>query len=674
MPKAIAKAKGAVQAAKKRKKHEAKALHSDAKEQTAPPPGGVVAAQKNNATLKPSPVESAKASAHTTPGTSDPASEGEEEEEDFEDYCPGGYHPVKLNETYKNGRYVTVRKLGWGHFSTVWLAFDQVKKRHVALKVVRSAAHYTETAVDEIKLCQGVADANPSHPGHAHVVGLLDQFEHEGPNGRHVCMVFEVLGENLLGLIRRYEHRGIPMAVVKQISRQILLALDYLHRECGIIHTDLKPENVLIAIEDVEEVAKAAAQQTALELREPPAGLRRPRYSRIITGSQPLPSPAGSVHLKSYIGTMNNSPETRESSQHKRTSKASEQGTPSHPPIGSLSHNANSITGTASPEDVSMAGMSPAPSRTPPIVTRQKTDDHITTHVSSISLDPLTAAHTSPALPKPSELRPPSDISAAGPKAGNGLLNPNGTVPDLNNLDLSRITVKIADLGNACWTHHHFTNDIQTRQYRAPEVILGAKWGASADMWSFACMTFELLTGDYLFDPKAGKSYDKDDDHVAQMMELLGHFPKSLAMSGKFSGELFNRKGHLRKIDKLNLWSLVDVLHDKYHLSWNDSEALSNFLTPMLNPQPGERATALQQLQDPWAYDPDDVATAAQANNDHASSQPHGQGSPATAAAGGSTATTERDTRLRQADLLSKLDPQSIKIAGWASETRERRR
>lgn len=50
------------------------------------------------------------------------------------------------------------------------------------------------------------------------------------------------------------------------------------------------------------------------------------------------------------------------------------------------------------------------------------------------------------------------------------------------------ISVKIADLGNACWVGHHFTNDIQTRQYRSPEVILGGKWGASTDVWSMACM------------------------------------------------------------------------------------------------------------------------------------------------------------------------------------------
>lgn len=58
---------------------------------------------------------------------------------------------------------------------------------------------------------------------------------------------------------------------------------------------------------------------------------------------------------------------------------------------------------------------------------------------------------------------------------------------------LEIISVKIADLGNACWVGHHFTNDIQTRQYRSPEVILGGKWGASTDVWSMSCMVRQRL-------------------------------------------------------------------------------------------------------------------------------------------------------------------------------------
>lgn len=56
---------------------------------------------------------------------------------------------------------------------------------------------------------------------------------------------------------------------------------------------------------------------------------------------------------------------------------------------------------------------------------------------------------------------------------------------------------------------------------------------------------FELLTGDYLFDPHPGTRYNKDDDHIAQVIELLGPFPRSIALSGKFSADIFTRKGEL---------------------------------------------------------------------------------------------------------------------------------
>ena len=73
----------------------------------------------------------------------------------------------------------------------------------------------------------------------------------------------------------------------------------------------------------------------------------------------------------------------------------------------------------------------------------------------------------------------------------------------------------LCDMGNGCWTYHHFTSQIQTRQYRSPETIIGYPYDSSADIWSFACMIFESLTGDFLFEPRKGYYYDKDDDHLA---------------------------------------------------------------------------------------------------------------------------------------------------------------
>lgn len=67
-------------------------------------------------------------------------------------------------------------------------------------------------------------------------------------------------------------------------------------------------------------------------------------------------------------------------------------------------------------------------------------------------------------------------------------------------------------------------------------------------------MFFELLTGDYLFDPSAGTRYTKDDDHIAQIIELMGSFSRNVALGGKYSQEIFNRKGELRHISKLKFW------------------------------------------------------------------------------------------------------------------------
>ncbi|KAK9775514.1 putative Protein kinase domain-containing protein [Seiridium cardinale] len=500
---------------------------------------------------------------HSPTSSSGPedAAENTADEEDSEDYCKGGYHPVQVGEKFKDGKYTVVRKLGWGHFSTVWLSKDNTTGKHVALKVVRSASHYTETAIDEIKLLKKIVDANPNHPGRKYVVSLLDSFDHKGPNGVHVCMVFEVLGENLLGLIKKWHHRGIPRDLVMQIAKQVLMGLDYLHRECGIIHTDLKPENVLIEIGDVEQVVKKVVKSESPDKENHRNGRRRRRT--LITGSQPLPSP-----LNATFNRDNLFPSSK-----------------SHTSLNAMM------------QDASPGAKSPGEEQ------REKTADILTKEVSGISLDKSGGGSSSSSEKKKRKRKGPI------------------------------INVKIADLGNACWVSHHFTNDIQTRQYRSPEVILGGKWGASTDIWSMAAMVFELITGDYLFDPQSGTKYGKDDDHIAQIIELLGQFPKELWKNGRWSQEIFNKRGELRNIHRLRHWALPDVLREKYHFKDgkdltpkereererkakekkdNDEEEeateyhpseVASFLTPMLELLPEKRANAGGMANHPWLDD-----------------------------------------------------------------------
>ena len=140
---------------------------------------------------------------------------------------------------------------------------------YVALKVQKSASHYTEAAYDEVEILDVVArnaygdewvncvneykknDKNYQEKGgysveDCHTVQLLNSFIHSGPNGQHFIMVFEILGVNLLEIMKRYDYKGIPLPLVRRMTKQVLIGLDYLNRKCRIIHTDLKPENVII--------------------------------------------------------------------------------------------------------------------------------------------------------------------------------------------------------------------------------------------------------------------------------------------------------------------------------------------------------------------------------------------------------------------------------------------
>jgi serine/threonine protein kinase len=190
--------------------------------------------------------------------------------------------------------------------------------------------------------------------------------------------------------------------------------------------------------------------------------------------------------------------------------------------------------------------------------------------------------------------------SSRDTSAGSGA---RGTTPqvDLKDVDtLLKCRSVIVDLGNACWTHRHFSEDIQTRQYRAPEVLIGSKYDTAADIWSLGCMTFELLTGDLLFDPRAGDDYDRDEDHLAMFQELLGKMPKRIALEGKYSKSFFDKRGNLKHIKQLKFWPVQDVLMEKYHFPKEEAQAVADFMMPLLDFDPKTRATALDALGSDW--------------------------------------------------------------------------
>jgi serine/threonine-protein kinase SRPK3 len=169
-------------------------------------------------------------------------------------YCQGGYHPVRIGDVFASGRYRVLCKLGYGIYSTVWLAFDSGcvlklasavllvnhscrTKRHVALKMLTADSYGHQQDTFEMDILGEIKSKGATTPGSQHVLGLLDNFEHIGPNGKHVCLVFKAMGPDMSKFRRLFPRSRIPTPLMKSISRQLLLALAFLHDECRVIHS-----------------------------------------------------------------------------------------------------------------------------------------------------------------------------------------------------------------------------------------------------------------------------------------------------------------------------------------------------------------------------------------------------------------------------------------------------
>ncbi|EMD34013.1 hypothetical protein CERSUDRAFT_20543, partial [Gelatoporia subvermispora B] len=156
-----------------------------------------------------------------------------------------GYFPARLGQTLQGGRYCIVRKLGWGQYSSVWLAKDRNEESFVALKILTREATGAMSPgpnqrSDERTMLEKIGSAQPTHPGLQHTLTYYDSFQFKGPYGTHCCLVTEALGYSLdyIRKLRDEGDRRVPPSIVKRVVKQVLLGLDYIH-QCGIVHADI---------------------------------------------------------------------------------------------------------------------------------------------------------------------------------------------------------------------------------------------------------------------------------------------------------------------------------------------------------------------------------------------------------------------------------------------------
>ncbi|KAF7301036.1 Protein kinase [Mycena indigotica] len=176
-------------------------------------------------------------------------------------YEPNGFHPVHLGDSFADGRYQVVHKLGHGLSSTIWLVLDTQTSTYKSLKIIAAWKSVTELPV----LQHLEANFSGQEEGSNHVGQMLDHFVHEGPNGRHQCIVGEVLGPTLASYIGCFwDNDCYPPDMVRRLFGQIALGVTYLHRR-GVAHGDLHPANILLRL----PMAWTSPAEVDMDIRKP---------------------------------------------------------------------------------------------------------------------------------------------------------------------------------------------------------------------------------------------------------------------------------------------------------------------------------------------------------------------------------------------------------------------
>jgi serine/threonine protein kinase len=158
----------------------------------------------------------------------------------------------------------------------------------------------------------------------------------------------------------------------------------------------------------------------------------------------------------------------------------------------------------------------------------------------------------------------------------------------------SRCEVKVIDFGSSCYLTDHLSSYVQSRSYRAPEVILGLQYDGKIDIWSLGAILAELLTGYVLF------QNDSVASMLARISAIVGPFPEAFLAKGRHSHKYFV-DGMVYERDRDEQPFLLRPKQTSLkHRCHTDDKLFLSFVGSLLRIDPEERPTAEQALQHPW--------------------------------------------------------------------------
>jgi len=371
-----------------------------------------------------------------------------------------------------NNKYLVIHKIGYGSFATVWLAVNYRNFTYYAIKIQNEEDY--ESAEEEVDIMKDIKKDKSQY-----LNTMIESFDHESNDGIHLCMVFELMVGSVYDCIKKGKYKnGLPLNTTKVIIKNLLIAMHTLNTKYKILHTDIKPDNVLIR------------------------GVNN--------------------NFKNIINAINGNKDIK--------SKISKLGT----------------NKTA------------------------KFKSDIKNEIKKLKLDQLTKEEN--------------------------LINDDV-------IDATKIKTFLSDFGN-CRSIDYSYFDIQTRHYRAPEIILEYDYNPNCDMWSVGCMIYELLTGETLFMPDKNSRGTRDRHHIADMISYLGIIPLDIVSRAHKKNIFFKNNGQLKGIDHI----IFEPLHQKLTGKLNcrsditDTELLHtiDILHKLFEYNPNNRLTVEECLKHEW--------------------------------------------------------------------------
>jgi serine/threonine-protein kinase SRPK3 len=474
--------------------------------------------------------------------------------------------------------YILLKQIGHGNNAVVWMAYRFSTKSYCAIKIQNYQCY--EDGRREVSIIDSITKYAQNTSGDINCVSMIDYFVIEESNIlKFVCSVYHLYAGSLQMLYASGKYTyGLPLPIVKRITRQILHGLSVLHDKLNIVHTDIKPENILLA-------GITKAQQDIMDLFTKSGFIEKYNilYEKIGDDQDAFYSALDIIAADSVNEIIN----------YQIDDFSKEQLEPDAEESSDEEYQRNSDDDDE--EDIDDDDDDEYDNGDIIINRRDQSVDDTLESLDYSDIHDLEA-----------EMQDTDGNSCYYYDFDNMLnrdseMNPDEKISIIDDNFVINCQCAITDFGNSYLFSKRTIDEIQDRNYRSPEVILDLNYGYGVDIFSLGCVIFELATGFLLFMPLA-EPLNPDIHHLYLMEKSLGPIPLKMKKKSPRKRFLFDKERdyHIKNIAPFNQIPLHKRLENQFNFTKSDANEFAQFLMECLAFDPANRPTAKALLKHAW--------------------------------------------------------------------------